>query len=75
MIDVSPYWRPALWAEAVCVLDAVMWMGADAAVMGEWSGGARRQAMLRAALFRMLSDETPDVAAYERALANDRATN
>ncbi|MEO7267925.1 MAG: aminoglycoside phosphotransferase [Knoellia sp.] len=74
VIDVSPYWRPALWAEAVCVLDAVMWMGADAAVMGEWSGGARRQAMLRGTLFRLLSDENPDVAVYERALANDHTT-
>ncbi|WP_353951922.1 aminoglycoside phosphotransferase [Knoellia sp. S7-12] len=70
VIDVSPYWRPALWAEAVCVLDAVMWMGADPTVMGAWSGGARRQAVLRAALFRILSDEDPDVSSYERALAN-----
>lgn len=68
VIDVSPYWRPALWAEAVCVLDAVTWMGADPAVLGEWPGGARRQAMLRAALFRILSDENPDVAAYQRVL-------
>ena len=70
VIDVAPYWRPALWAEAVCVLDAVMWLGADVAVMGEWSAGARRQAMLRAALFRVLSDVNPDVSGYERALAN-----
>lgn len=70
VIDVSPYWRPALWAEAVCVLDAVMWMGADVAVMGQWSEGARRQAMLRAALFRVLSDVDPDVSGYQRALEN-----
>ena len=44
VIDVAPYWRPALWAEAVCVLDAVLWHGADAAVMGHWAtarGGRR----------------------------------
>ena len=57
VIDVAPYWRPALWAEAVCVLDAVRWHGADAAVMRRWVGGARRQAMVRAGLFRLLSDE------------------
>lgn len=27
VIDVAPYWRPALWAEATCVLDAVMVAG------------------------------------------------
>lgn len=69
VIDVAPYWRPALWAEAVCVLDAVVWMGADLAVMQHWSSGAGRQAMLRAGLFRLLSDETADLPAYERALA------
>lgn len=68
VIDVAPYWRPALWAEAVCVLDAVLWLGADPQVMSEWSGGARRQAMLRAGLFRVLSDERCDVAAYRRVL-------
>ncbi len=69
VIDFSPYWRPTLWADAVCVLDAVIWLGADVAVMRDWSRGAQRQAMLRAALFRLLSDEDPDLPAHERALA------
>ncbi len=60
VIDVAPYWRPALWAEAVCVLDAVLWHGADEAVMAQWTEGGPRQAMLRAAIFRLLSDG-PDV--------------
>jgi uncharacterized protein (TIGR02569 family) len=70
VIDVAPYWRPALWAEAVCALDAVLWHGADPRAMGDWSQGARRQAMVRAALFRLLSDD-PDarsVARYARVL-------
>ncbi|WP_420113012.1 aminoglycoside phosphotransferase, partial [Pseudactinotalea sp.] len=29
VIDIAPYWRPPLWAEAVCVLDSVMWWGAE----------------------------------------------
>jgi len=74
VIDVAPYWRPALWAEAVCVLDAILWMGADPAAMHQWSHGAPRQAMLRAFLFRLLSDENPDLASYERALATNDAT-
>jgi uncharacterized protein (TIGR02569 family) len=56
VIDVAPYWRPVLWAEAVCVLDAVLWHGADPTAVDGWTGGARRQAMLRAAIFRVLSD-------------------
>ncbi len=69
VIDVAPYWRPALWAEAVVVLDAVLWLGADLGVLGEWTAGARRQAMLRAALFRLLSDAEPDVSRYRALLS------
>lgn len=68
VIDVAPYWRPVLWAEALVVLDAVLWLGADPRVLGEWASGARRQAMLRAALFRLLSDREPDVARYRELL-------
>ncbi len=68
VIDVAPYWRPALWADAVCVLDAVLHLGADASVMAQWASGAERQAMLRAALFRLMSDVNPDLDAYRSAL-------
>jgi len=67
VIDVAPYWRPVLWAEAVTVLDAVLWLGAPQQEMVRWLGSgqpARRQAMLRAALFRVLSDEPCDVEAH-----------
>lgn len=56
VIDVSPYWRPALWAEAVCVLDAVLWLGAEPDALEEWGTGAGREAMVRAIAFRVLSD-------------------
>jgi uncharacterized protein (TIGR02569 family) len=71
VIDVAPYWRPALWAEAVCVLDAVLWLGADPGVMVRWAEGTRRQAMLRAGLFRLLSDDpgAASAAGYARALS------
>ena len=69
VIDVSPAWRPARWAEAVCVLDAVLWHGAPTQLMHAWTHGSDRQAMLRAALFRVLSEEPCDLAAYERVLA------
>lgn len=69
VIDVSPYWAPPLWAEAVCVLDAVLWHGADADQMQGWSVGAHRQAMLRAALFRLSADRPDDVGPYRAALS------
>jgi hypothetical protein len=68
VIDVAPAWRPVLWAEAVCVLDAVLWTGAPADRMRAWAGGSERQAMVRAALFRLLSDADPDLDRYEAAL-------
>ncbi|MCK0113565.1 aminoglycoside phosphotransferase [Ornithinimicrobium sp. F0845] len=73
VIDIAPYWRPALWAEAVCVLDAVLWLGADRAALDAWAEGPRRHALLRAGLFRVLSDRPCDVAAYRRALGLEAA--
>ncbi len=64
VIDLSLAWRPPLWAEAVCVLDAVLWLGAPAEALDDWRSGVHRQAMLRAALFRVFSDQPCDVACY-----------
>ncbi|HEV2797654.1 MAG TPA: hypothetical protein VGV65_08540 [Nocardioides sp.] len=64
VIDFSPAWRSPLWAEAVCVLDAVLWLGAPVVALDAWRTGAERQAMLRAALFRVLSDRPCDVDRY-----------
>ncbi len=70
VIDVAPYWRPVLWAEAVCTLDAVLHLAAaPMAALARFTNGPERQALLRAALFRLLSDEAPDLAAYESALS------
>ena len=64
VIDLSPAWRSPLWAEAVCVLDAVLWLGAPIESLDDWSAGSHRQALLRAALFRVLSDRPCDVDRY-----------
>ncbi|YAL84317.1 aminoglycoside phosphotransferase [Dermacoccaceae bacterium W4C1] len=69
IIDVSPFWRPALWAEAVCVLDSVMWHGADEVAMQDWANGAHREAMLRAVLFRLIADRPQDPSCYLNAWA------
>jgi uncharacterized protein (TIGR02569 family) len=69
VVDVSPAWRPPRWAEAVCVLDATTWLGADPAALVPYRHGPERQAMLRALVFRVLSDpdDVPE-SAYTAAL-------
>jgi len=71
VIDMSPQWRPPLWAEAVCVLDAVLWQGAERSALAAWRTGRHRRAMLRAVLFRVLSDSPADVAACRRVVDHD----
>ncbi|WP_018156344.1 hypothetical protein [Demetria terragena] len=68
VIDFAPYWRPVLWADAVCVLDAVMWMDADPSALDDWQTGLHRQAMIRAGIYRLLADEVPDPRPYRKAL-------
>lgn len=68
VVDVAAYWRPARWAEAVCVLDGVVALGAPLTAMARFARGPERQAMVRAALFRLLSDRPADLERYERAL-------
>jgi uncharacterized protein (TIGR02569 family) len=51
LIDISPYWRPPLYAEAVVAADALCWHGADASVLG--LVGVSAGAVARALLFRM----------------------
>ncbi len=64
VIDFSPAWRSPLWAEAICVLDAVLWLGAPVGALDDWRTGAELQAMLRAMIFRVLSDRPCDVERY-----------
>jgi hypothetical protein len=60
VVDVSPAWRPVRWAEAVCVLDAVACGDAPRSVLSGWSGRADHQLVLRALVFRVLSEPDPD---------------
>ncbi|WP_323793215.1 hypothetical protein [Nocardioides sp.] len=64
VIDVSPAWRPVQWAEAVAVVDLVTWFGAPLSVVEPRQSGPERQALLRALIFRALSDEQLDPEAY-----------
>jgi hypothetical protein len=69
VIDTAPYWRPVRWAEAMCVLDSVIDFGAPASVTARFTSGPDRQALVRAGLLRLLSDLSPDLALYEKALS------
>lgn len=67
VIDVAPAWRPVRWAEAIAVLDSVLWFDAPAEVLERWSTGSRQQAMLRAIAWRAMVDQVEHV--YDDALS------
>jgi len=70
VIDVAPAWRPARWADAVCVLDSVLRHDAPRTALEPWAGRPDRAAMLPAILFRLLSDQPPDLDGYASVLAS-----
>ncbi len=52
--DLVPYWRPASWAAAVVVVDALAWGGADEDLVERWADLPEwSQMMLRAVMFRL----------------------
>lgn len=52
--DIVPYWRPASWAAAVAVVDALAWGGADEDLVRRWADLPEwPQMMLRATMFRL----------------------
>jgi uncharacterized protein (TIGR02569 family) len=54
LTDLTPYWRPAAWAAAVAVIDALSWGGADDGLIGRWQDLPEwPQMLLRALLFRL----------------------
>jgi uncharacterized protein (TIGR02569 family) len=67
VIDWPVYFRPAAWADAVAVVDAVVWYGARPAVLepADIAPDVWRQALIRALMYRMATnvsggDERPD---------------
>ncbi|WP_130341929.1 TIGR02569 family protein [Herbihabitans rhizosphaerae] len=52
--DFTPFFRPAEWAAAVIVVDAIAWGGADDGLVSRWSHLSEwPQMVLRALLFRL----------------------
>lgn len=56
VIDFSPYWRPALFAEAIVIADAIAWNGAHPTPT-EWFADRElgRQLLLRAYIYRVVT--------------------
>lgn len=57
VIDLSPYWRPASYAMALTIVDAVLWYGASLDLLGElrhFEDG--RHLVARALVFRLAID-------------------
>jgi uncharacterized protein (TIGR02569 family) len=58
VLDLSPYWRPPLFAAAIVVADALVFEGAEADLavrLADEPGGA--QYLLRALIFRAVADQ------------------
>lgn len=76
VIDISPFWRPKRYADAITVIDSIAWFGARDDALVPFSDRVGRQLLIRAVLFRLGSalvlvadDEdrlASEVAAYER---------
>ncbi len=58
IIDLSPYWRPPAFADAVVVADAMAWEGAGAELPAVVSAGVPEfgQCFLRALIYRIVTD-------------------
>ena len=57
IIDLSPYWRPAAWAGAVVVADALLWHAAGADLLATAGDAGDPSLVARALLFRLLVEE------------------
>jgi len=66
VLDFSPYWRPAGYAAAIVVGDALIWEGADETLLGAVAHIEDfEQLLVRALIFRVVTDrivrgEAPD---------------
>jgi len=57
IIDLSPYWRPAAFATAIVVADALVWEGADTSLLSHVRHIDHfAQYLVRALIYRMVTD-------------------
>jgi len=68
VIDVSPFWRPVEYADAIVVADALAWGDADESLAEALLQRQGDQLLSRAVLFRVAVDPT-EVGAYGRVIS------
>lgn len=57
VIDLSPYWRPVAFASAIVVADALVWEGADPALLDVGRDVPEfAQSLVRALVYRLVTD-------------------
>lgn len=73
VIDLSLYWRPVPYAEAIVAVDALLWYGAGPDVLKLVEHDDATQLLRRAAVFRLCTDLSPEhlgertpIATFER---------
>ena len=71
VIDLTPYWRPAEYAEGVVIADALCWHGAQASLLDQT--GVSGAAVARALLFRMATTSQAVSAGAPRVDVEDEA--
>lgn len=76
VIDLSLYWRPPAYAEAIIAVDALLWCDAPATLLDLLQHPDATQLLLRATVFRLSTDLSPDhlgdhtpIASFERLAA------
>ncbi len=56
IIDFSPFWRPARYADAIVAVDGLLWHGAGPELVSlAWTGADFGQLLVRAAIFRLVA--------------------
>ena len=56
IIDLSPYWRPTAYADAIVAVDGLLWFGADRPLIRlAWTGPDFHQLLVRALVFRLVA--------------------
>lgn len=68
VIDVSPFWRPVEYADAIVVADALAWGDADDSLAERLLQRQGDQLLLRAVLFRVAVDPT-EIGPYGRVIS------
>jgi len=57
IIDLSLVWRPVAYAEAIVIVDALLWYDADPEILDLIEPAEAEQMLLRALIFRLLADD------------------